>query len=484
MWIVLILGTAAAILGRRLELSRDDRALSERAVRIATVTLVLAALSVAVAQTIVVSVLGAFASALGTDTVGATWLLTVFMLASAVATPIGGRLGDLIGHRSVIITGLVLLIVGSAIAAVSVQHHAYAGTVAGRVVQGLAGGVFPCAFGYARQSLPAHQVARLVPVLSAVFGVGGAIGMVVAGPLVDVAGLSSVFWAVAVLAMVAALGATVIPAVKVTREGSVDLPGAVALAGLLVALLMVISQGNAWGWTSVRTLGLVVALVACGAVFTLVERRAAAPLIDLRLLAGRRFVALNVATTVIGVGLFAAVALVPLLAQSSPDLGYGFGFGPTGTGLLIVPMAVCMVIAGPVAAWSAGRFGARAVLQSGAGLAAVGLASLGVLHSNPASVAVGGAVLGIAYGLAFGGLGTLVVTASPADQTGVATGINTILRTVGGAVGAVVASSIVAATAAAPSSTPTDSGYVWAFCTGAIMAGCAGLIAIAIPGRR
>jgi MFS family permease len=114
------------------------------------------------------------------------------------------------------------------------------------------------------------------------------------------------------------------------------------------------------------------------------------------------------------------------------------------------------------------------VFQLGAALATLGLLELGLVHDTPTTVAIGGAVLGLAYGFAFGSLGSLVIDATPPTHTGAATGINTILRTVGGALGSVIAVAILTATTAGTTSTgttpPTESGYTTAFLVSAAIA--------------
>ena len=442
--------------------------------------LLLAAFGVALAQTIVLAALTVFARELDVSATGATWLLTAFMLASAVATPVAGRLGDLFGHRRVIVTGLALLLAGSVVAAVSTHLGSYAGVVAGRVLQGLSGGVFPCAFGLARRSVPAERLGGVVAALSAMFGVGGALGLVVAGPLVDVTGPAALFWLVAVLALLALAGMIRVPSpsAPVSPAGRVDLAGAALLAGTLVALLLAVSQGRAWGWSAPGIIALFGAAVALAASFGVVERRVAAPLVDLRLLIGPRLLTTNVATLVVAVGMFAAVTLLPLFVQTPTALGYGFGYSPARTGLLMAPMAVCMLLAAPLAARVSTARGARTVFRAGAVLAAIALAGLGLLHENIAEVAVWCALLGLAYGLAFASLGGLVVGAVGQEQTGAATGINTILRTVGGAIGSVLAAVIVASSATAPGRPAAESGYTTAFLvSGAIALGAAAVTA-------
>jgi len=473
MWILAGLTAAAMFFVRRLRRGSSRRPAGEGAA-----VLLLAAFGVALAQTIVLAVLAVFARDLDVAATGATWLLTAFMLASAVATPVAGRLGDLFGHRRVIATGLALLLVGSVVAAVSTQLGSYTGVVAGRVLQGLSGGVFPCAFGLARQSVPAERLGGVVAALSAMFGVGGALGMVVAGPLVDVTGPAALFWLVAALALLALAGMVRVPSPSASASpaGRVDLAGGVLLAGALVALLLAISQGRAWGWSSPGIIALFVTAVALAAAFTLVEGRVAAPLVDLRLLIGPRLLTTNVATLVVGAGMFAAVTLLPLFVQTPTALGYGFGYSPARSGLLMAPIAVCMLLAAPLAARVSTALGARATFRAGAALAAIALGCLGLLHEHIAEVLIWCALLGLAYGLAFASLGGLVVGAVGQEETGAATGINTILRTVGGALGSVLAAVIVTSSATAPRQPPAESGYTTAFIVAGLIALCAAAV--------
>lgn len=488
MWVLAtLLAATAALLARRLGLRDADGAPTPRTPRVVAPVLLIAALAVALAQTVVVGVLPSFANTLDVDAVGAAWLLTAFMLAAAVATPIAGRLGDQYGYHRVVVTGLLLLLAGGGIAAVSTEHGWYAGTLSGRVLQGLAGGVFPCTFGLARQLLPARQLSSTVAALSAMFGVGGAVGMIVAGPLVDLAGLTMVFWIVAGLALLALVGVFLLPAPPPSSghtRTTLDVPGGALLAGTLVSLLLAISQGRSWGWSSTPVIGLGVAAIVCGALFVVTERRTAAPLVDLHLLVSKRLLALNAATLVIGVGMFAAVTLLPLFAQTPESLGYGFGLSPSGVGALIAPIGLFMVIAAPMTPPLARRIGARGVFQLGAALASVGLLGLAFLHDQPVTVAVSGAVLGLAYGYAFGSLGSLVIDATPAHETGAAAGINTILRTIGGAIGSAIAVTIVASSHGTDTAAPTESGYTTAFTVSALIALAATVLVAAVPVRQ
>ncbi|NLU73353.1 MFS transporter [Streptomyces sp. HNM0575] len=450
----------------------------------ATAVLLLACLGVAMAQTIVVSVLPVFAGRFDVSVPSATWLLTAFMLAAGVATPVAGRLGDLFGHRPVMVACLACLCGGSALALVAGESGWFPGLLAARALQGVSAGAFPLAFGLARLSAAPRRLPGVVAALSAMFGVGGALGMVVAGPLVDASGTTGVlFWLTLVIAAAALAGTVALPrrGPADRRTGGLDPAGALLLSATLVALLLVISQGGGWGWGSAATAGVFAVAVVSGTGFVVVELRAGEPTVDLRLLRRPALVAVNLATVVISIGMFAAVTVIPQLLQTPERAGYGLGATAAGTGLLMVPMAAFMVVAAPLAARLSARTSSRTTFQIGAALAAVALAGLGAAHGTAWQLCLGGALLGAAYGFAFASLGSLVIDAVRTDQTGAATGINTVLRTVGGAIGSQLAAAVVAGWGRPGMQLPAESGYTAAFFIAAAIVSTALLISLAIP---
>jgi EmrB/QacA subfamily drug resistance transporter len=454
--------------------------------RLATPTLLLAALAVAVSQTIVVAALPVFSRQLAVSATTATWLLTAFLLAVAVATPIAGRLGDLYGHRRVMVAGLSALAAGSVLAAISDHAGWFTGLLIGRVLQGLSGGVFPVAFGLARRAASPARLDGLVAALSAMFGVGGALGIVVAGPIVAATGTPWLFWLSVALAGTALAGTAFLPADQPTpvKSGRLDIPGAILRSTTLVALLLGISQGRTWGWTSATTVATFAACLLLGTAFVAAERRAAVPIIDLRLLRQHALVGTNIATVVISIGMFAAVTLIPQYSQTPTQAGYGFGHSPAQTGLLMAPTALLMVLAAPLAARLSKRTSSRTTFQLGAALAAAALGLLGLAHDHPWQFYLAGAILGAAYGFAFASLGALVIGAVDQHQTGAASGINTILRTIGGALGAQLAAVVLTNSATPHSPLPTESGYATAFLASAGVATLAFITALTIPAQQ
>ncbi|WP_192809162.1 MFS transporter [Actinomadura montaniterrae] len=457
-----------------------ERNRSERSGMVAA--LLAAAFPASLAQTIVIAALPVLRDELDVPAAQVTWTLTAFMLAGAVVTPIAGRLGDLYGHRRVLVACLLLFTAGTVAAGLAASAHSFGWLVAGRAVQGTGSGAFPLALGIARSALPPHRLKGVVALVSAVFGIGGSAGMVVAGPLVDAAGTPWLFWATLVLAAGALALATRLP---VTRPGGgsgrIDPVGAVLLSATLVCLLLAISQGRAWGWGSARVAGLFAGAAVALAAFVAAELRVRAPLVDLRLLRGRGPVTTTLATLVVCVAMFGSITLIPQFVQAPRASGYGFGLSASAAGLLMVPMAVLMLLAGPAAPRIARRAGSRVPFQAGAVCAVAAFALLAWAHGALWEVYAACAVIGVGYGLAFAAIGNLVVENAPPGQTGVATGVNTIVRTVGAAVGAQAVTAILAARTAPAAKLPPESGYTGAFAVLAAVAVVALGVAAAIP---
>ena len=304
-------------------------------------------------------------------------MLTGYLLAAAVATPIAGRLGDMLGKRRLFVASLLVFAAGNAVAALGDTLEV---VVAGRVLQGIGGGIIPLAISIIRDEFPAERVPGSIGLISAIFGIGGGLGLVLGGVVTDALSYHWIFWMGAVVAALAALAAQLfVPESPVRTPGRVDVRGAALLAAGLVPPLFAISRANEWGWGSARTLGLIAAGVAVLAVFVAVERRTAEPLADVRALSAPPVLMTNITTLLVGFGMFGSFMLIPQLAETPPASGYGFGLDATGAGLLLLPGSLVMLFAGPVSGFLGGRFGSKVPLAIGAVVTGAGLFLLGLV---------------------------------------------------------------------------------------------------------
>lgn len=452
--------------------------------RAVVAALLLAAFGASLAQTVVVAALPNLQSDLDTSSTGVSWVLTSFMLASAISVPIAGRLGDARGYRRVLVGCLSSFAVGALVAALGTHADSLGVLITGRVLQGVAGGAFPLAMGIVRTSVDPARIPRVVAVLSAMFGVGGAAGMVIAGPLVEAFGTEALSWLTVLLAAAALASVRILPVGRGAVGGRIDLAGAVLVSGALICLLLAISEGNTWGWKSAGILSLFVGAVFLLVVFAVVELRSADPLIDLRLLKVRAFAAANLIAFIIGAAMFGSITLIPRFVETPEASGYGFTLSAAGAGLVMLPVGVFTLIASPLSGRLAERFGPRMPMCVGAGCAAVAFAWLAVAHSTVWDFYLTGVLVGAGYGLAFAALGNLVVASVEPCSTGVAVGVNTIVRTVGGALGAQIASALLAGSQSPRvPALPDVSGYTRAFVLFAFVAAAALVATLAMPRR-
>src|SRR4051794_19822704 len=159
-----------------------------------------AALAYAVSQTMVAPALPAIQEDLHTTTTEVTWVLTIYLLTASIATPVLGRLGDMFGKERVLVAVLIGFAVGSLVCALS---HSIGVLVTGRAIQGCAGAVFPLAFGIIRDEFPRERVAQGIGLISATFGIGGGVGLVAAGLIVDHLDYEWIFWFALIVTVIA-----------------------------------------------------------------------------------------------------------------------------------------------------------------------------------------------------------------------------------------------------------------------------------------
>jgi len=432
--------------------------------------LLLAGVSFALSQTLVIPALPEIGDHLDASATATSWLLTAFLLSASIATPIVGKLGDIHGKGRVLTVVLLVFAAGAVVCALGRTIEV---VIAGRVLQGVAGGVFPLAFGIVRDTFPRERMPAGLGMVSAIFGIGGGIGLSLSGVIADNLDTSWLFW-INLIALPAALAAyLLIPPLPAGRRPRIDWAGAALLSAALAAILLGVSEADDWGWGSPANLGLILGGVALTGVFIRVEARTADPLIDLEVLRRPAVATTNLTAFMVGLAMFASFLLIPQFAQAPELTGYGFGASVTVGGLLLLPVAIAQLLTGALAGMLGTRIGFRAVLAIGAGLTSASFVVLAAAHEREVEILAAGALLGAGISFAFAAMANLIVAAVPQSDVGIATGINTVMRTVGGSFGAAIATAILAGSSGA-GGLPTEGAYTAAFAFSAV----AGLAAV------
>jgi MFS family permease len=408
-------------------------------------------------QSLVSPVLPVIQRDLHTSAGTVTWVLTAWLLAASVATPLMGRIGDMIGKERTLLAALAAIAVGCLLAALAPN---VAVLIVARVIQGLGGALFPLSFGIIRDEFPPGRVVSAVGAMSAVIALGGGTGIVLAGPVVSALNWRWLFWIpLGIVTVTGLLAWRFVPPSPVRSAGRVNWPAAVLLSGWLVALLLPLSKGNAWGWAAPRTVGLLALAVVLLVAWVAVEVRSGNPLIDMRMMRLPTVWTTNIVALLFGAGMFGVYAFLPQFMQIPRSTGYGFGSSVGEAGLLMVPMLATMAVAGmlsgPMAAWFPSR----------------------------AQVVTAAAVFGVGIGLAYSSMTSLIVHSVPMAQTGAASGMNANIRTIGASIGTAVVSSIVTGDLRADG-LPTESAFTTAFVALAVAAALSVAVGLLIPRTR
>jgi EmrB/QacA subfamily drug resistance transporter len=419
----------------------------------------LAGMGYAMLSSAVIPALPSIQHSLHTTETGVTWLLTGYLLSASVATSIIGRLGDMYGKERLLVVTLVILAAGTVVSALATS---LVPMIVGRVIQGAGGGVFPLAFGIVRDEFPRERVAGSIGILSSVLGVGGGIGVVLGGLIVEHLNYHWLFW-IPLVVTVAAVVCTrlFVPESPVRVPGRVNWVAATLMTIGFCSVLIAISETITWGWGSARTLGLLAAGLVICAGWVLVEVRSEVPLIDMAMMRIRGVWTTNLVAFLLGAGMYASFLILPQFAQLPKSTGFGFGASVITASLYLLPSALGMSALGSLAGRVARRYGSRLAVIAGSGVTALSFALLAVAHGHPYDMLISAALMGVGIGLAFAALGNLIVQAVPAGQTGAATGMNTVMRTLGGALGGQVVATLIADNVA--HGLPTVTGFTQSF---------------------
>ena len=447
--------------------------------RVTFVVLCLGVASFSLLQSMVNPVLPTIEGALHTDQATVTWVLTAYLLSASVCTPIIGRVGDKVGKERMLVVALGALAAGSLLAAVAPSIGVL---IVARAIQGIGGGVLPLTFGIIRDEFPREKVAGAIGTAAALLAVGGGFGLVLAGPIVDALSYHWLFWLPMIMTLVAAVAALFfVPESPERAPGRINVGTALLMSGWLVTLLIAVSQGERWGWSSLPTVALFAATAVLLPLWVWAESRSDSPLIDMHMMRIPTVWTVNLVALLFGFGMYAMFAFLPQFMQTPSDVaGYGFGATVTESGLLLLPQTVATFAAGLASGPLARRYGSKVVLVAGATLTALGTLGIVLWHDSVAAVVVESTVLGLAFGLAFASMSTLVVDAVPQSQTGVASGMNTNIRTVGGALGSAIVASVITSDLG-PGGFPVESGYTHGFGLLVVTSTLAAVVAVLVP---
>lgn len=364
------------------------------------------------------------------------WLTSVHLLATVLCVPLIAKLGDLYGHkRMLVITGAVVT-AGSLLVAFAPN---FGWMLVGRSLEAPIAAFLPLEFAIIRERA-GKRSGRAIGFLVGALTLGASVGLLLSGILGQFLPLTIVLVVPGIL-----VGLTTIviffavPETTTRRAGGVDWAGAALLGIGMLALLVGIGRANAWGWLSVQTLGAVAIGVVLLAVWVAVELRVKNPLVDLRMIGRARITVPLVLALMYGAQMFGAKTPIALFVQTSAsETGFGLGLGSLATSLVLLVLGLATFIGSTAGDRLAGRLGHRATLFLGGALGAAAFIGLAVAHDSIPVFCLWLFLSGFGNGLVISVLPTVVVLRAPADSVGISSALYNVSRTAAGALSSAV----------------------------------------------
>lgn len=383
--------------------------------------------------------LPAIASEYGISASQVSLVLSMYMVSGVALNPIVGKLGDIYGKKRVFT--YVLFIYTAAVTVTGFAPN-FEFLIVSRTVQGIGLTMFPLAMSLIREEFPREMIPRAQGILSGMFGAGFAVGLPIGAYLANDFGWRATYHTALPLAIVfALLISTRVRESKYRRPDSkLDYLGALLLAISLGSIVMALSQGSSWGWTSLPVLGLLAEGSILLVPLVLWERRAPEPVLDLRLLSMRNVLVTNVALLIAGLGMFLTFQAVVYKLELPTPIGAGYSI--LTTGLSVAPIALVMMVVAPVGGILVSRTGVKPLAVLGSAVGCIGFLLASIASGTPQlleSMIFFSAGIGL---IMVTTVNLLVLTVDPRDM-GLATSMNTVFRTLGSSLGAPIAGSLI-----------------------------------------
>ncbi|MEV3965995.1 MFS transporter [Nocardia sp. NPDC050193] len=403
-------------------------------------TLALTGTVVSLQQTLVLPLLPDLPGLLNTTADNASWLVTATLLFGAVSIPTVTRLADMFGKKRMMMVALVIMVLGSVLGAVSTDLIPI---IIARALQGVGLSLIPVGIAILRDELPRDRMPLGVALMSASLAIGSGAGLPLSGLIAAHLDWHAIFWVTGVV------GVVVLAAVwRVIREspvktgGTFDYRGAIIGSVALTAVMLALSKGAHWGWTSGITLTLVGVGAALLFAWVPLELRVRNPLVNVRIAARPAVLLTNVASLLLGFAMFANMLVTTQLLQLPVGSGYGLGYDILNTGLWMAPIALVFGAMAPVSAKILRRYGPVATLLTGTLVMAGSYVGRVYLSHNLWHIVVGSVLVAAGTSMTYAALPTLIMRAVPLTESASANGLNTLLRYIGTALSSAVMAAV------------------------------------------
>ncbi|MDQ3839578.1 MAG: MFS transporter [Thermoproteota archaeon] len=415
-----------------------------------------------------------------------SWILTSYLIAGAVMTPIAGKLSDIHGRKKILLIIMVIYAIGVSIAGFASDTYLM---IFARTIQGIGISMFPIAFGMIRDQFPREKISIGQGVITSMFASGAVIGLTIGGIIVQDYGWRSTFFTIIPIAISLLLiiwrfihiaekyglnqkqaksrgisasdigigetsGGDNITFPKASNQ--IDIRGAIALTFTVVSLLLVLTLLETSGSTintgtvsssdndsssnfkfSLHILPFLIIGIISFVVFIIIEKKQKHPLVDFRLMLHRSILPANLIIMLVGFSMFMVFQTVPILVRNPEPVG--FGEDAVSAGKVQLPFAIVLLIFGPTSGFIISKLGSLKPIIFGTIITAVGFIGLFMFHSSELLVSANLGILSIGLSLTSVGAMNVIILSTPAQFSGISLGMTSLMRIVGSSIGPALA---------------------------------------------
>ncbi len=369
----------------------------------------------------------------------AGWIATAYILANAVFVPVWGKLGDTLGRKKIYIIGFVVFIIGSILAGLSWNLSSM---IVFRIIQAIAGSAdYPTAMAIIAITFKeGKERAQALGIWSSSFAAATVFGPLLGGPLIDNFGWRSVFLVNLPIGLIGLLMALVFieESTSKVKEESFDWLGAISLGVFLSMIVLVLDQGMDWGWFSLNSILCYLTSIVSFCFFYFWEKTHKSPIVDFKFFKNEIFVGALVNNFVSFMGMMGSVFLIPVFAQSF------LGYSATESGYLFIPMAFMIMFASPIGGSFVGKVAPKWIIFISSLVAAVGLYLFTGIdpRSGAIDIIIPLCIMAFGLGLGMAQRTSVVASAVPHDEIGIASSILALVRNISGAFGIAIFATI------------------------------------------
>lgn len=359
-----------------------------------------------------------------------SWVITAYILSGTVSAAIFGRLADIYGKKKIF-----LILAGVYTIAVSTGGFATTLTqfIAVRAVQGLGMGMFPVAYALLNDEVPRENLALAQGIVSSTFTGGAAIGLVAGAYITQYYGWEwSYHSAIPVALALLIAAAIIVKESPVRKKEKIDFAGVAALSLSVISLILGLSEGEYWGWTSIAVLAAFSMSIVFMIGFIVIERKVEMPFISLRLLRIRNVFLANITGLFAMSGMFFLFYTVPVLLQDPSPAGFGMSIFHSG--LIMLPAAIASMIFAPLSAAVTNRRGPKVTILIGGIVLFLSYIALLFNRQTTISILEDTTLLGISLSFIFVGVINILLISTPSSEAGVSTGMNVVFRNIGSSI--------------------------------------------------